>query len=123
LNAAWALQKNYYSANFYAIILRSQPAVVDPDGPARAADCSGYFSEKERVKAQNQFPGNKVFASRNGCGLGGIAYTNVKDGQNFLAVYAGTTEKQAKKFLRTVKAKGYSDAYSRKMQVVLGYGD
>jgi hypothetical protein len=115
--------KNYYSADFYAIILRSQRAVEDPDGPAGDRECSGYFSEGERIAAQKQFPGNKVFASRFGCGLTSIAYTNVNTGYNILAVYAGNTEREAQRLLKIVKAEGYSDANIRKMQVVLGYGD
>jgi len=116
-------QKNYYSADFYAIILRSQPSVKDPDGRAGPAQCSGYFLESERILAQKQFPANKVFASRFGCDDISIAYTNVKDGNNILAVYAGATEAQAQSFLKIAKAKGYADANIRKMQVVLGYGD
>lgn len=116
-------QKNYYSASFYAIILKSQRAVEDPDGPAGDGECSGYFPESERIAAQQQFPNKKVFASRFGCGITGIAYTNVKEGYNFLAVYAGETEIEAKNFLKTVKAAGYSDTNIRKMKVVLGYGD
>lgn len=115
--------KNYYSANFYAIILKSMRAVEDPDGPGGDAECSGYFSESERTAAQQQFSGNKVFASRFGCSITGVAYTNVKSDYNILAVYAGETERDAQNFLKTVKAAGYSDANIRKMQVVLGYGD
>lgn len=115
--------KNYYSADFYAIILRSQQSVADADGPSGDAKCSGYFSENERMAAQNQFPGNKVFASRFGCYQTGIAYTNVNTDHNILAVYGGKTEKEAQSFLKIVKARGYSDANVRKMQVVLGYGD
>lgn len=117
-NLKW--QTNYYSTHFYAVILQSRKAVhashVD-------SECGGYFSESERRAAQNLFPNNKVFASRFGCGEPGIGYTNVNYNYNFLAVYAGETEAQAKNFLETVKAKGVSDANIRKMQVVLGYGD
>lgn len=116
-------QKNYYSASFYAIILKSMRAVEDPDGPAGDAECSGYFSESARGAAQQQFPSNKVFASRFGCDMTGIAYTNVRSEYNILAVYAGETEREAQSFLKTVKAAGYSDANIRRMQVVLGYGD
>jgi hypothetical protein len=116
-------QTNYHSANFYAIILKSQRAVEDPDGPAGAAECSGYFSESERSKIQKSFPANKVFASRFGCGDPATGYTNVNFDYNILAVYAGGTEREAKNFLKIVKAKGYSDANIRRMQVVVGYGD
>ena len=115
-------QTNYYSANFYAVILKSNQAVADPDGPGGEAVCSGYYSESERIKVQKQFPSNKVFASRSGCGFG-VDYTNTNHDYNFLAVYAGETETEAKKFLKTVKAKGYSDANTRKIQVELDYGD
>ncbi len=40
-----------------------------------------------------------------------------------LAVYAGETQTGANAFLKMVKAKGFSDANIRKMQVVLGFGD
>ncbi len=116
-------QTNYYSAHFYAIILKSRRAVEDPDGPAGAAECSGYFSENERSKVQKSFSTNKVFASRFGCGDPATGYTNVNYDYNILAVYAGETETEAKSFLKTVKAKGYSDANIKKMQVVVGYGD
>jgi hypothetical protein len=115
--------RNYYSPNFYAIILGSMQAVEDPDGPAGDAECSGYFPESVRIEAQKQFPGNKVFISRFGCDIAGIAYTNVNYDYNILAAYAGETETQAINFLKTVKGKGYPDANVRKMQVVLGYGD
>jgi hypothetical protein len=115
-------QKNYYSAYFYSIILMSRRAVEDPDGHVGDAECSGYFSESEQSKVQKQFPNNKVFASRFGCGEPGIGYTNVNHDYNILAVYAGETEREAGNFLKTVKAKGYRDANVRKMQVVLGYG-
>lgn len=116
-------QTNYYSDNFYAVILKSKPAVADPDGPGGEAECSGYYSESERIEVQKQFPSNQVFASRSGCGDPGIDYTNYNYDYNFLAVYAGETETEAKNFLKTVKAKGYSDANIRKIQAVLGYGD
>lgn len=113
-------QTNYYSANFYAIILESRQSL-----PAENVDaeCGGYFSESKRSKAQKQFPGSKVFASRFGCEVLGISYTNVNHKYNFLAVYAGETETAAKDFLKKVKAKGYASANVRKMQIILSYGD
>lgn len=66
---------------------------------------------------------NKIFASRFGCEVLGVGYTNANYDYNFLAIYAGETETEAKSFLKTIKAKDYSDANVRKMQVVLNYGD
>ncbi len=116
-------QTYYYSANFYAVILKSKRAVADPDGQEGATECSGYYSESERIKVQKQFPSNKVFTSRSGCVGSGIDYTNYNYDYNFLAVYAGATKNEAKQILKTVKAKGYSDANIRKTQVVFDYGD
>jgi hypothetical protein len=115
---------NYYSASFYAVILNSKKAVPDPDGPAGPAQCSGYFSERERLEAQSVFPNQKVFASRFGCGSPGVGYTNVNYNFNFLAVYAGETQAAANSFLAQVKATGkFPGPNIRKMQVVLDYGD
>ena len=116
-------QTNYYSATFYAIILKSRKALPD-DGPASQKKCSGYFTEEERMKVQDLFPENKVFASRFGCsGKNAIFYTDTNTDYNFLAVFAGQTLVEAEAFLRQVKAKGFSDANLRKMQVILEYGD
>jgi hypothetical protein len=119
-------RRAYYSANFYAIILKSQPAVKD--GPMDEPKCSqGHYSEEERKEVQKMFPANKVFASRNGCWQPFVWYTNDRVGEginNFIAVYAGNTEAEAKRFLKQVKAKKeFADASYRKMQVVFGYGD
>ena len=119
-------RRGYYSANFYAIILKSQPAVKE--GPMDKEKCSqGYYPEKERKKVQDMFPSHKVFASRNGCYSPFITYTNdsVGEGINeFIAVYAGNTAAEAKSFLKQVTArKEFSGASYRKMKVVFGYGD
>lgn len=119
-------RRGYYSANFYGIILKSRPAVKD--GPMDTPKCLlGHYSEEERKEVQNIFPTNKVFASRNGCYAPFITYTNdgVGEGLNeFIAVYAGDTEAEAKRFLKKVRAKKeFSGANYRKMQVVFGYGD
>jgi hypothetical protein len=115
---------NYYSASFYAVILKSREAVLDPDGPAGPVKCSGYFSERERLEVQAWFPNQKVFASRFGCGSPGVGYTNVNYNFNFLAVYAGETQAAANSFLRQLKASGkFPGSNFRKMQVVLDYGD
>ncbi len=87
--------------------------------------CSqGYYSEDERSRVQDLFPTHKVFASRIGCYMATVWYTNVKNDYEFLAVYAGNTEAEAKIFLKQLKAKKeFPGANIRKMQVVYGYGD
>lgn len=90
--------------------------------------CSqGYYPEDERKRIQAMFPTHKVFASRNGCFAPMITYTNDKVGEarsEFIAVYAGNTETEAKRFLKLVRATNeFAGASYRKMQVVLGYGD
>lgn len=121
-NLKWL--NNYYSASFYAVILKSKQAVPDPDGPAGPATCTNYFSERERLEAQSQFPKQKMFASRFGCGSPGVGYTKVNYNFNFLAVYAGETLAAANSFLAQVKASGqFPGANIRNMQVVLDYGD
>lgn len=123
LPAKLTWQKNYYSAFFYAVILKSRPAVNDEnvdDDKCR----QGYYSEVERLRIQTLFPNNKVFASRNGCYMPQIWYTNANAKYEFVAVYAGETELAAKAFLKTVKSNPeFTDANIRKMKVVLGYGD
>lgn len=111
---------NYYSAPFYAIILKSRRVV---EGDVNV-DCSGYFSETERQQAQKLFRLNKVFASRFACGNPGVSYTNVNWDYNILAVYAGETKNQADEFLRKVIATNrYPDVRISRMQVILDYGD
>ena len=119
--------RNYYSANFYAIVLKSRPAVIDKNRAAESVCSQGYYSEEERKEVQEMFPTNKVFASRNGCAGYYFGYTNAYEGdeiKEYIAVYAGNTEAEAKKFLKRVIAKKeFAGANYRKMQVVLGYGD
>lgn len=124
LPAKLTWQRNYYSASFYAIILKSRAAVVDTS-PMEDERCSqGYYSEQERKRIQKLFPSNKVFATRNGCYMPTIWYTNANNNYEFIAVYAGETEAQAKTFLKQVKAKKeFSGANIRKMKVVYGNGD
>lgn len=73
------------------------------------------------------FPTHKVFASRNGCAGYYFGYTNAYEGnelKEYIAVYAGNTEAEAKRFLKQVKAiKEFSGSNYRKMQAVFGYGD
>jgi len=120
-------QRNYYSANFYAIILRIRPAVIDKSRMDKPKCEQGYYSEEERKEVQEMFPTHKVFASRNGCAFYYFGYTNAYEGdelKEFVAVYAGNTEAEAKRFLKKVRAKKeFAGATYRKMQVVLGYGD
>jgi hypothetical protein len=94
---------------FYAVILKS---VRDE---SRGADCNVYVPEAERLAAQELFPHNKVFASR--CTEGGdLFYTDVAEGSQFMAVYAGRTRAEAQAMLARVKATGrYSGANIRRM--------
>lgn len=127
LPAKLTWQRNYYSANFYAIILKSRPAVVDKNRVVKSVCSQGYYSEEERKEVQEMFPTHKVFASRNGCAGYYFGYTNDDVGEvlnEFIAVYAGNTEAEAKRFLKKVNAKKeFAGASYRKMQVVLMYGD
>ena len=95
------------SAAFYAIILKS------------AAPCS--IADDERKAAQADFPRNKVFISRFECEAEDIiSYTTIDDRKfSILAVYAGSTKRQAEIFLSHVRTTGrYPDAYLRRMTVV-----
>ena len=85
-----------------------------------AARCG--IPETERLQVQRLFPANKVFSQRFECEdeleeL--ISYSNVDPKWGFLAVYAGTTEQQAKAFLAKVAATGrFPGANVRRMQVM-----
>jgi hypothetical protein len=116
-------QKNYYSESFYAIILKSKPAVVDED--VDSANCrKGFFPETERKRVQMLFPSRKVFRSEFGCYMPKIAYTNTNFKYNFVAVYAGETQAEAMRTLAQVKAMGqFEGANVRRMQVVFQNGD
>src|SRR5688500_20081795 len=95
------------SAAFYAIILKS------------AAPCS--IADDQRKAAQADFPRNKVFISRFECKPEDIiSYTTIDDRKySILAVYAGSTRRQAEAFLSRVRTRGsYPDAYLRRMTVV-----
>ncbi|MEO8436390.1 MAG: hypothetical protein ABI596_15925 [Pyrinomonadaceae bacterium] len=93
---------------FYAIVLKSVSAGLD--------DCDVFVSENERLAAQVLFPDHKVFTSR--CfEPGDLFYTNIGEKHRIMAVYAGTTPAEAKRFLQTVKATGkFPDAYIRRMR-------
>lgn len=116
-------QNNYYSAKFYAVILKSKPAVVD-NGPDSGACEQGIVPEAERQRIQAIFPTHKVFTSTFGCYMTDVWYLNTDNAYNFVAVYAGESLVDAKSLLAKVKATGqFPEANIRKTQVVLGYGD
>lgn len=48
LPAKLTWQRNYYSANFYAIILKSRPAVRDKNRAVPSVCSQGYYSNEER---------------------------------------------------------------------------
>ena len=100
------------SESFYAVILKSVKLPTD-------GDCENVFSESERLKIQEIFPDNKVFALK--ClDAGSLYYTsnpNIADDVHFIAVFAGTGSTEAKQFLKTVQATGkFKGAYLRRMQ-------
>lgn len=97
------------SEQFYAVILKS--VRLDTD-----ANCDNVFPESERLDIQKLFPRNKVFALR--CSdAGDVFYTNVNPSLNFIAVFAGRTLPEAKRFMKTVIATGkFTGANLRKMQ-------
>ncbi len=114
-------QTGHYSADFYAVILRSVKATpaqdINGDEP-----CKGFIAESERLAVQTKFPEQKVFTSRNGC-LSMVLYSNVNDQYNFIAVYAGTNKQAAASVLNKAKSAGFADASLRKMQVIVDNGD
>ena len=94
---------------FYAVILKSIP------DESKGGNCDVFVSEAEREAAQALFPRNKVFASR--CTEpGDLFYTNVSEGAQFIAVYAGRTRAEGLALLEKVKATGqFPDANLRRM--------
>jgi hypothetical protein len=108
----FAIPKNaviYESETFYTVILKSvRLKSVD--------DCENAITEDERLKTQELFPKNKVFALK--CSeAGDIYYTNVANEVSFLGVYAGKTLTEANAFLKTVKATGkFPGAAVRRMR-------
>ncbi|MBC7929011.1 MAG: hypothetical protein H7Z38_00400 [Rubrivivax sp.] len=88
----------YETEKFYAIILKS----VRDD----KLDGTIFVPETERIEAQQLFPHNKVFTSRDNGMPGDLYYSSVKGDQKFMAVYAGRTQAEAKKMLAKVKATG-----------------
>ncbi|HKP47100.1 MAG TPA: hypothetical protein VJT50_10910 [Pyrinomonadaceae bacterium] len=82
---------------FYVIILKSVTATDD--------QCDVFVPEEERLSTQLLFPAHKVFTSR--CAEPGeLFYTNIKDNQRIMAVYAGSTMADAKSMLAAVKLTG-----------------
>lgn len=118
-NLEW--QSGHYSANFYAIILRSVKISQFSD-LEKDVQCIGFISETERLAVQTLFPQRKVFTSRNGC-LPMVFYTQANDNYNFIAVYAGENKTEAAALLQTVKQAGFVDANVRKMQVIVDSSD
>jgi len=100
------------SEYFYAIVLRSTPALSE-------MDCEKPFPESERLDIQQLFRDHKVFALR--CDEpGSNYYTGVKSGAPFLAVYAGKTLAEATKFLKDVQAtKKFPGVKVRRMKAAI----
>ena len=95
------------SVEFYAVILKTAERCSIPD--------------QERVSAQVFFPRNKVFLDRFDCGPeDDITYSNLDSKYSILAVYGGATKRQALTILARARKTGrFSDAYLKKMQVIL----
>ena len=93
---------------FYAVILKSV-AVGD-------SDCDIFVPESERLNAQALFPDHKVFTDR--CSEpGNLYYTGVSGSHRMMAVYAGSTLAEAKRFLSKVNATGkFPGANLRRMR-------
>jgi hypothetical protein len=98
---------------FYAVILKSVKLNADQ------SNCEKAIPESDRTAAQEQFPRNMVFVMR--CWeTGQNSYTNIADGVSFIAVYAGTTLKDANALLAKVKATGdYKGAMVRRMRIMI----
>ena len=108
--------KRVESNEFYAVILESVSAASETPNACK------IVSEKKRLAAQKLFPQNKVFASRNNCSGTIVFYEGANNNYNFMAVYGGETEADAKKILVKAKTK-YPNGNVRKMQVVLDFAD
>lgn len=101
----------YDTELFYAVILRSVPSPQD--------SCDNFIPEPDRLAAQILFPNNKVFTSR--CiEPGEVSYTNTGSNQQFMAVYAGLTQRDANRMLATVQAtKKFPGANIRRMRAAI----
>jgi hypothetical protein len=103
--------REYSSAYFYAVVLKSVRAELPAGG-------CGFVDEKERLEAQRLLPGNKVFASR--CWPDSqILYEPADQNYNFMAVYAGVARSEASRALRILKPR-YPDAYIKRLRVRRG---
>jgi hypothetical protein len=99
------------SVQYFAVVLRS------------ARHCG--IGEPARAEAQRLFPGRKVFSQRFECDddmENNVHYSPVDTQVAFLAVYAGTTRRDADAVLAAVRRTGrYPGAYLRRLQVVFVY--
>ncbi|MFN2577625.1 MAG: hypothetical protein ABR607_08045 [Pyrinomonadaceae bacterium] len=95
------------SDQFYAVILKTAERCSIPD--------------QERVSVQALFPRNKVFLDRFDCGPeDNITYSTVDHKYTILAVYGGSTKRQAQSILAHARTNGrFPGAYLKRMQVVL----
>jgi hypothetical protein len=105
------------SDEFYAVIVESVPAASTKN--RRGCD---FISESKRLAIQRQFPRNKVFSSRNVCVGTIVIYDNINTDSNFVAIYGGPTEAEAKSILQKARRR-YPTANIRKMRVVLDFAD
>lgn len=94
------------SVEFYAIILKTLPKCT--------------MTEAERKRVQALFPKHKVFYADMCSGdYKNLMYTNVNDGYDFLAVYAGENMSQARKLATQVtQLGGFAGHNIRKMQAI-----
>ena len=102
--------KTYRSAPFFAILVKTMQA-----GEEDLCDGGEFIEsmEQERKELQEQYPDRKVFASYSCPNMGATGYDfpgsyDPREERalidNFIAVYAGQTEDEAKKLLPTLKA-------------------
>jgi hypothetical protein len=107
---------DYKSAPFFAVMLKDKIQVSANE------ECDGgefhKRVENERKTMQTIFPDKKVFASYQCPDLGALSYTaNGQDlNDNFIALYAGETQEEAKQTLFLAQIK-YPKATLKKMQV------
>jgi hypothetical protein len=107
---------DYKSAPFFAVMLKDKIQVSANE------ECDGgefhKRVESERKTIQTIFPDKKVFASYQCPDMGALSYTaNGQDlNDNFIALYAGETQEEAKQTLFLAQIK-YPKATLKKMQV------
>jgi hypothetical protein len=105
------------SDEFYAVMVESVKAASTMNRKGCA-----FISESKRLAAQKLFPDNKVFSSRNVCVGTVVLYANVNNDSNFVAIYGGQTEAEAKSILQKARRR-YPTANVRKMKVILDFAD